>query len=195
LSGACRPEEWACNCYHELHKCCACNIVPVLYDGESINIATDIASDMSASVIPRGFSRFYVLSLLAERPMTGKEIMEQTGKMTKGAWKPSPGLVYPLLGKLLSLGLIEELEGRYTTTSNGVKALGEYGSVRGEFQKRFDTFVRLGLFGRVMAQDVVDRLTGLMDMVREDISRMGNEQRAKYRAFLLGELTRLEENN
>ena len=150
---------------------------------------------MSASVIPRGFSRFYLLSLLVERPMTGKEIMDVTEQETKGAWKPSPGLVYPLLGKLLSLGLIEETEGRYTTTNNGVKTLEQYGSVRGEFQKRFDTFIRLGLFSRVLAQDAVDRLTGLIDMVREDVSKMGNKQKAKYKNFLLGELARLEENS
>ena len=64
----------------------------------------------SKSVVPRGFSRFYVLSLLKERPMTGKEIMEETAMRTEGAWKPSPGLVYPLLGKLLSGGCIEEVE-------------------------------------------------------------------------------------
>ncbi len=118
-----------------------------------------------------------------------------TEQETKGAWKPSPGLVYPLLGKLLSLGLIEETEGRYTTTNNGVKTLEQYGSVRGEFQKRFDTFIRLGLFSRVLAQDAVDRLIGLIDMVREDVSKMGNKQKAKYKTFLLGELARLEENS
>jgi DNA-binding PadR family transcriptional regulator len=45
--------------------------------------------------------------MLKEKPMTGKEIMDETSNRTEGAWKPSPGLVYPLLGKLLSEGLIE----------------------------------------------------------------------------------------
>jgi hypothetical protein len=34
---------------------------------------------------------------------------------------------------------------------------------------------------------------GLISMVREDIARLGREQRERYRAFLLSELRRLEE--
>ncbi len=77
---------------------------------------------MSKSVIPRGFSRFYLLSLLEEGPMTGMEIMVETDERTKGAWKPSPGLIYPLLGKLLAQGLLEEIRGGYKPLRKGVSS-------------------------------------------------------------------------
>jgi DNA-binding PadR family transcriptional regulator len=161
--------------------------------GMSLNIASDITSDMSVSVVPRGFSRFYVLSLLRERPMTGKQIMDETERRSRGAWRPSPGLVYPLLARLLSEGLIEEVEGGYRTTDKGVRVLEDYERSQEEFEKRFGAWIRLGLFGRFLAQDLVDRLMGLISMVREDIARLGREQRERYRAFLLSELRRLEE--
>lgn len=150
---------------------------------------------MSSSVVTRGFSRYYVLSLLRERVMTGKDIMNETAKRTVGAWKPSPGLVYPLLGKLASEGLIEEVEGGYKTTAKGETILEEYAKAQGELEKQFRPLLRLALFGRFMARDFVDRLEGLFKMLREDISKLGAEERSRYKAFLQAELRRLEEGS
>ena len=149
---------------------------------------------MSSSVVTRGFSRYYVLSLLKEKAMTGKQIMEETSKRTEGAWKPSPGLVYPLLGKLLSGGLIEETEGGYKITAEGEKVLEEFSKAKGEFEKRLAPIIRFGLLGRLVAQDLVDRLEGLFKMLNEDISKFSVEQRERYRAFLRNELKRLEQS-
>ncbi len=68
--------------------------------------------------------------------MTGKEIMDQTGKRTNGAWRPSPGLVYPLLGKLLTEGLIDDVEGRYRTTEVGARRLASYEGAKDEIDRR-----------------------------------------------------------
>ena len=46
------------------------------------------------SAIPRGFSRHYILGLLEEEPMTGKEIIDRAILQSGGKWKPSPGLIY-----------------------------------------------------------------------------------------------------
>src|SRR5919112_1741055 len=62
------------------------------------------------SVIPRGFSRQYILNLLKEKPMSGKEIVDFAIYESEGKWKPSPGLIYPMLGRLLEEGLISETE-------------------------------------------------------------------------------------
>ena len=71
------------------------------------------------SAIPRGFSRHYILELLSEQPMTGKEIIDKAIIQTGGKWKPSPGLIYPLLGRLLEGGFIEEHDnGRYRITNH-----------------------------------------------------------------------------
>ena len=72
------------------------------------------------SSVPRGFSRYYILELLKKKPHTGKEIIDTAVKQSEGIWKPSPGLVYPLLGRLLDEGLIEETNsGKYQITRKG----------------------------------------------------------------------------
>ena len=147
------------------------------------------------SVVPRGFSRYYVLSLLQEKPMTGKEIMDETDRRTGGAWRPSPGLVYPLLGKLLSEGLIEDIDGRYTTTEAGGRRLKSYEGAKDEVDRTLSGLMRVGLYGRFVAQDVVDRLMGLTEMLREDVSHLTAEQRVKYRAFLKSELQKIDEQD
>ncbi|MEM1994813.1 MAG: PadR family transcriptional regulator [Nitrososphaerales archaeon] len=148
---------------------------------------------MSRSAIPRGFSRLYILTLLLEKPMTGKQIIEETEKRTQGAWKPSPGLVYPLLAKLLTEGLIEEVEGGYRTTEKGKKMLEEYKQTYTEFERGFNALLKIGLFSKIIAQDLIDRIIGIISLLREDIANLGKAQREKYKAFLRAELKRLEE--
>ena len=71
----------------------------------------------------RGEVRAAVLALLAERPMHGYQIIREIEQRSGGAWKPSPGSVYPTLQLLADEGLItaEELSGRktYTLTDEG----------------------------------------------------------------------------
>ena len=126
--------------------------------------------------------------------MTGKEIMEETARRTNGSWKPSPGLVYPLLGKLLSSGLIEEVEeGRgYHITKNGQEFLAQYGQRRKEVDNLFTTVARLGMFGQLLAKDAVDNVTTIMKTFRDDISKLGATQKTKYRKFLVSEIERLD---
>ena len=71
------------------------------------------------SSIPRGFSRYFILDLLSSQPHTGKEIIDSAEMQTQGMWKPSPGLIYPLLGRLLDEGLVEEKDGKYHITKKG----------------------------------------------------------------------------
>ncbi len=56
------------------------------------------------SAVPRGFSRYYILQQLEKMPHTGKEIIDSAIEESAGEWKPSPGLIYPLLGRLLDEG-------------------------------------------------------------------------------------------
>ena len=72
------------------------------------------------SSVPRGFSRYFVLELLKEKNRTGKQIIDYAVEKSNGIWKPSPGLIYPLLGRLLDEGLIEEAkDGKYQLTKKG----------------------------------------------------------------------------
>ncbi|MFF9173592.1 PadR family transcriptional regulator [Streptomyces sp. NPDC014793] len=60
----------------------------------------------------RGDVRASILALLKERPMHGYEMIQEIAERSGGAWKPSPGSVYPTLQLLEDEGLIvSESEG------------------------------------------------------------------------------------
>lgn len=146
------------------------------------------------SSIPRGFSRYYVLSLLKEQQMTGKEIIESASRESNGMWKPSPGLVYPLLGRLLQEGLIEEnASGKYTITKKGIEMLNDLSSIQDVIKKQLDVLMKIGNAGRFLALDVLDRVTSMGVMLSDNLDKMGKEDKEKYRKFLLTELKKLEE--
>jgi DNA-binding PadR family transcriptional regulator len=62
----------------------------------------------------RGDVRAALLVLLDEQPHSGYSLMEELERRSNGAWRPSPGSVYPTLQQLEDEGLIrpEEGEGR-----------------------------------------------------------------------------------
>ena len=64
----------------------------------------------------RGDVRAAILALLKEGPRNGYQIMSDIKERSGGAWRPSPGAVYPALSALADEGLIvgEESAGRRT---------------------------------------------------------------------------------
>ncbi|MCZ4123993.1 PadR family transcriptional regulator [Streptomyces sp. H39-S7] len=64
----------------------------------------------------RGDVRASILALLKDRPMHGYEMIQEIAERSGGAWKPSPGSVYP------TLQLLED-EGLITSASEGGKKL------------------------------------------------------------------------
>jgi DNA-binding PadR family transcriptional regulator len=64
----------------------------------------------------RGDVRAAILALLQEGPRTGYQIMSEIDERSGGAWRPSPGAVYPSLAQLADEGLIagEEAGSRRT---------------------------------------------------------------------------------
>lgn len=71
----------------------------------------------------RGDVRAAILTLLAEAPMHGYQIIQEIEARSSGHWKPSPGSVYPTLQLLTDEGLItaENSNGRktYSLTDDG----------------------------------------------------------------------------
>jgi DNA-binding PadR family transcriptional regulator len=64
--------------------------------------------------VRRGDVRLAILDVLAESPMNGYQIIQQVSERTDGAWKPSPGSVYPTIQQLEDEGLIggHDVDGR-----------------------------------------------------------------------------------
>jgi DNA-binding PadR family transcriptional regulator len=58
----------------------------------------------------RGDVRAAILTLLAERPMHGYEMIQEIAERSQNLWRPSPGSVYPTLQLLVDEGLIAGTE-------------------------------------------------------------------------------------
>lgn len=145
------------------------------------------------SVIPRGFSRHYILGLLKEQPMSGKEIMNKAVLQSDGKWRPSPGLIYPMLGRLLEEGLIAETDsGRYTITPKGVDIASDIESVRHIIQKQLDVMLRVGNVGRFMALDLIDKVATIGSTLSSNLDKMTVQEKNRYREFLMKELNKLD---
>lgn len=66
----------------------------------------------------RGDVRAAILSVLADQPMNGYQIIQEITERSQGIWKPSPGSVYPTLQQLEDEGLVtaDASAGRRTFT-------------------------------------------------------------------------------
>ncbi|GAA2903614.1 PadR family transcriptional regulator [Streptomyces mexicanus] len=59
----------------------------------------------------RGDIRNAALTLLAEQPANGYQIIQYIAERSHGSWRPSPGAVYPALQGLEQDGLVEQVDG------------------------------------------------------------------------------------
>ncbi len=65
----------------------------------------------------RGDVRFAILDVLgaSPEPLNGYQVIQQIADRTEGAWKPSPGSVYPTVAQLVDENLVEDApQGRKT---------------------------------------------------------------------------------
>jgi len=147
------------------------------------------------SSIPRGFSRYYILELLKKDPHTGKEIIDHATEETEGNWKPSPGLIYPLLGRLLDEGLIEETkDGKYQITKKGRTTAEDVEKINDVVKKQLEVLFRLGNVGKFVAIDILEKVTTMGSLLSANASNMTKEETEKYRKFLKSELQKTESN-
>jgi DNA-binding PadR family transcriptional regulator len=146
------------------------------------------------SAVPRGFSRQYILSLLRDQPMTGKEIIDKATQQSEGKWKPSPGLIYPLLGRLLDENLVmEDKDGRYMITKKGLEITSDLQTFGNMIQKQIDVVLRVGNLGRFVAMDLIDRITTIGTALSSNLDSMTQEERIRYKEFLENELKKIYE--
>jgi DNA-binding PadR family transcriptional regulator len=117
----------------------------------------------------RGDVRAATLLLLGEGPMHGYQLMQEIERRTDGAWRPSPGAVYPTISLLEDEGYVEiTREGSrqlVTLTDTGRAYLEEQ---RESFGDPFTGRVRGG------ASDLRDLLEGLQHAVFQ-VARDGDE--------------------
>ena len=146
------------------------------------------------SSIPRGFSRYFVLELLKEKTYTGKEIIDYAVEQSNGIWKPSPGLIYPLLGRLLDENLIEETkDGRYQLTKEGEETAKDVDKMNDIVKNQLEVLFRLGNVGRFVALDILEKISSMGSILSSNITNMTDEETQKYKEFLQGELDKMNE--
>jgi DNA-binding PadR family transcriptional regulator len=84
----------------------------------------------------RGDVRAAILVLLDEQPGNGYRLMQEIEERSDGAWRPSPGSIYPALQQLEDEGLVEAdaEKGRksFSLTKDGVKYVDENREKLGE---------------------------------------------------------------
>ena len=146
------------------------------------------------SSVPRGFSRYFILELLKKNPHTGKEIINYAIKQSGGIWKPSSGLIYPLLGRLLDEGLIEEAEdGRYRLTKKGIETAQDVDKINDIVKKQLEVLFRLGNVGRFVAMDLLEKIAEMSSILNSNFTSMTKDETKKYRQFLESELKKIQE--
>ena len=146
------------------------------------------------SVVPRGFSRYYILQQMKKQPHTGKEIIDSANEASAGEWKPSPGLIYPLLGRLLDEGLIEENgNGKYQITEKGNELLVDMVVWKSNMQSQMDTVIKMLNMGKFMGMDILERVTILGNLLSTNVNRMTNHEVDKYKKFLETELNKIND--
>jgi DNA-binding PadR family transcriptional regulator len=135
---------------------------------------------MTPPVFAHGHLRLYLLSLLAERPMHGYELIQALSERFGGTYVPSAGTIYPRLAKLEEDGLVtKESEGRktvYSITDAGRAELrsrdGELGGIEDELS---DSVRRL-------ANEVRASVNDAMKTLRADLAAAARDARAEARA-------------
>jgi DNA-binding PadR family transcriptional regulator len=113
---------------------------------------------------------------------------------SQGKWRPSPSLIYPMLGRLLDEGLIEESrDRRYKITQKGFDMARDLQSVNNIFEKQLDVISRIGNVGKFMTMDLIDKISTIGSTLSSNLDKMTEEEKKKYKQFLLNELRKLQE--
>lgn len=116
-------------------------------------------------VFAHGRLRLYLLSLLAERPQHGYELIQAVSERFGGTYSPSAGTIYPRLAKLEEEGLVTKTAGDRKTVYE-ITAAG-----RAELASRADDL-------RNIEEEVTDSVRRLADGVRTGVTEAMKSLRA-----------------
>ena len=144
----------------------------------------------------RGDVRAAILDVLATQAMNGYQVIQQIAERSGGAWKPSPGSVYPTLQQLEDEGLVEgaEVEGRRVLqlTEAGRAYVAEHPDVLAETWRAFDssegeTHQLKPVIGQVMAAVWQIVMSGNRQQQAEAAEILADTRRRLYGLLAEGE--------
>jgi len=131
-------------------------------------------------VFSHGDLRLYILSLLAEGPRHGYDLMQALTERTGGTYSPSAGTIYPRLAKLEEEGLVTKtVDGRKTvyeiTEAGRTEVAAREGDLAG---------IQAGLADsvRLIADEVRGSVQDAMRSLRADLAAASREEREQARS-------------
>jgi DNA-binding PadR family transcriptional regulator len=136
----------------------------------------------------RGDIRTAILSALAQEPMHGYQIIQSIEARTRGAWKPSPGSIYPTLQLLADEGLVtaEQVGERkvYSLTDAGREAAAEapMGPQAGHQRRSWDSegSVSVAKAGGKLAQAIAQVAQGTPEQTERAVAVIDEARRKLY---------------
>ena len=135
----------------------------------------------------RGDVRAALLVLLDEEPRNGYQLMQEIEQRSEGAWRPSPGAVYPALQQLEDEGLVR------TRESDGRKAYELTDAGRAHIEENRE---QLGAPWEAFTREVGDdtRQTGMLlkdvAIATAQVLRAGDERQIQQAGKVLAEAKR-----
>lgn len=142
---------------------------------------------MTPPVFAHGSLRLYLLSLLAEQPRHGYELIQALSDRFGGSYIPSAGTIYPRLAKLEEEGLVtKESDGRKTTYSITDAGRAELEARRGELdsieEQMTDSVRRIADEVRAGVNDAMRSLRADLASAARTAKQNGKTQSAKSAA-------------
>jgi len=143
----------------------------------------------------RGGVRYLVLAAIADTPRHGYEIMAVIEERSGGAYRPSPGVIYPTLQLLEELGHVRASERDdkkiYAITAAGTRELEEH---RDEVASFYEQSEDVWEDHADAVRDVADRVRRLVRAFRRTVrrGRLTPARMARVRAILDEAVTKLE---
>ncbi len=147
------------------------------------------SGNMRSEQTNRGDVRTAILVALAEESMNGYQVIQAIEAGSKGAWKPSPGSVYPTLQLLTDEGLVssEQVGERkvYSLTEAGKEAAAEFsgGSMQEEPRRSWSSErnTALARAGAKLAQAAVQvAQSGSSDQNERAVAAVDEARRKLY---------------
>jgi DNA-binding PadR family transcriptional regulator len=121
----------------------------------------------------RGDVRSAILLLLDEQPRNGYAVMQEVEERSSGAWRPSPGSIYPALAQLEDEGLIAPAEGEQGKAFALTDAGREYVA---ENRERFGVPWETATEGMPEGLHELRRVAGQLGMAAMQVAQTGDSR-------------------
>jgi DNA-binding PadR family transcriptional regulator len=117
-------------------------------------------------LLEHGDLRFVILALVAEKPRHGYEVMRELEERTGGAYRPSPGVIYPTFSLLEDEGFVRQVGDEGGAHSSGARpklqrAMQNLGVALGLRMQRGD-----------VTEEMVDAIAAAIDEAAAKIERI-----------------------